>query len=60
MPKAAGKMHVKADGSILHFCSSKCQNNWKLKRDPKKVDWVRKKQPGEAKDASKNAPAKKK
>ncbi len=42
MAKGAGKMHVKADGSILYFCSSKCENNWRLKRDPKKVRWVRK------------------
>jgi len=31
------------DGKKLHFCSSKCQRNFKLKRDPKKVNWVRKK-----------------
>jgi len=42
--KGTGKMFVKTDGTIFYFCSSKCQNNWKLKRDPKKVNWVRKKQ----------------
>lgn len=53
MPKAAGKMFVKSDGSIFYFCSSKCQNNWNLKRDPKKVGWIRKRQPGEEKGTAK-------
>lgn len=31
------------DGNILYFCSSKCRKNQlKLKRDNKKVNWVRK------------------
>jgi len=31
------------DGNILYFCSSKCRKNMlKLKRDNKKVNWVRK------------------
>ena len=31
------------DGNILYFCSSKCRKNLlKLKRDNKKVNWVRK------------------
>ena len=31
------------DGNILYFCSSKCKKNMlKLKRDNKKVNWVRK------------------
>ncbi|NOX71176.1 MAG: 50S ribosomal protein L24e [Candidatus Micrarchaeota archaeon] len=49
IPKGTGKMFVKADGTLFYFCSSKCQNNWKLKRDSKKVNWVRKKQPEEKK-----------
>jgi len=31
------------DGKSIHFCSSKCQRNMKLKRDPKKVNWVKRK-----------------
>ncbi|MBN2101708.1 MAG: 50S ribosomal protein L24e [Candidatus Aenigmarchaeota archaeon] len=42
--KTAGKMFVKTDGTIFYFCSSKCQNNYKLKRNPKNIGWVRKKQ----------------
>ncbi len=29
-------------GKSHHFCSSKCRRNYNLKRDPKKVNWVRK------------------
>jgi len=29
------------DGKSLHFCSSKCRRNLNLKRDPKKVNWVK-------------------
>jgi large subunit ribosomal protein L24e len=40
-----GKMYVKKDGNVLHFCSSKCEKNMlKLKRAPRKVTWIRKKQ----------------
>lgn len=28
------------DGKAIHFCSSKCRRNMKLKRDPKKTNWV--------------------
>ena len=32
------------DGRTIYYCSSKCRkNNLKLKRDPKKVNWIRKK-----------------
>lgn len=31
------------DGNILYFCSSKCRRNQlKLRRDSKKVNWVKK------------------
>jgi large subunit ribosomal protein L24e len=29
------------DGSARYFCSSKCNRNFALKRDPKKVNWVK-------------------
>ena len=34
---------VDAAGRAHYFCGSKCKNNWKLKRDVRKVSWVRKK-----------------
>ena len=38
-----GFIYVKMDGKTLHFCSSKCQKNMlKLKRKPRKVEWVKK------------------
>jgi large subunit ribosomal protein L24e len=31
------------DGNILYYCSSKCRKNMlKLRRDNKKVNWIRK------------------
>jgi len=29
------------DGRSVYFCSSKCKRNADLKRDPKKVNWVK-------------------
>jgi len=38
-----GLTYVLKDGNILYFCSSKCRKNMlDLKRDNKKVNWVRK------------------
>jgi large subunit ribosomal protein L24e len=35
-----GKMYVRKDGSIYYFCSSKCQNNYRLGRVPRRVEWT--------------------
>ena len=35
-----GKMFVKRDGTIFYFCSTKCQNNHKLGRVPRRVEWT--------------------
>ena len=41
--KGKGTMHVRKDGKILNFCSSKCEKNLlKLKRNPNKRKWSRK------------------
>ena len=29
------------DGKAINYCSSKCRRNLALKRDPKKVNWVK-------------------
>jgi len=39
--KGTGKMFVKTNGEILYFCSSKCEKNYKLGRDPKKLKWTK-------------------
>jgi large subunit ribosomal protein L24e len=40
-PSASGSMHVKNDGTILYFCSGKCQKSeMKLGRDPRKLKWT--------------------
>ena len=35
-----GKMFVKKDGTIFYFCSTKCENNQKLGRVPRRVQWT--------------------
>ena len=35
-----GKMYVRKDGTIFYFCSTKCENNYKLGRVPRKVLWT--------------------
>jgi large subunit ribosomal protein L24e len=40
------------DGNLLYFCSSKCRRNaLHLKRDNKKVNWVRKAEAAESSEA---------
>ncbi|MBR9691494.1 50S ribosomal protein L24e [Candidatus Woesearchaeota archaeon] len=40
--KGTGKIFVKKDGKILHFCSTKCEKNLlKLKRKPIVVKWTK-------------------
>ncbi|HDM05694.1 MAG TPA: 50S ribosomal protein L24 [Candidatus Aenigmarchaeota archaeon] len=39
--KGTGKMFVKKSGEILYFCSSKCEKNYKLGREPKKLKWTK-------------------
>ena len=36
------------DGRSVHFCSSKCKRNLDLKRDPKKVNWIKREKKGMA------------
>jgi len=37
-----GKMYIRKDGTILYFCSSKCEKNMlELGRIPKEVRWTR-------------------
>ena len=35
-----GKMFVKKDGTVFYFCSTKCQNNSRLGRAPRRVAWT--------------------
>ena len=44
MKPGTGIIYVTNDGKLHYFCSSKCfKNALKLKRIPRKVEWVRKK-----------------
>jgi large subunit ribosomal protein L24e len=35
-----GKMLVIKSGVIKYFCSKKCEKNFKMGRDPKKIKWT--------------------
>ena len=37
-----GLTYVLNDGSIKHFCSSKCRKNAEMGRDSRKVKWIKK------------------
>jgi len=39
-PPARGKMFIRNDGKIFYFCNSKCQSNWKLRREGKRTRWT--------------------
>ena len=40
-----GKMFVKKDGTVLHFCTNKCYKNMiELKRVPRTTEWTDKAQ----------------
>ena len=36
-----GKMFVKKSGSVLYFCTSKCEKNVALKRKPVEIRWTK-------------------
>ena len=38
-----GIIFVTAEGKILHFCSKKCRKAFNLKRNKKKLGWIKKK-----------------
>jgi len=40
--KGTGKIYVKKDGKVLHFCSNKCEKNMlKLKRKAANLKWTK-------------------
>ena len=40
--KHRGITLIKNDGSAQRFCNSKCEKNFLMGRNPRKVKWVRK------------------
>ncbi|MEM5766382.1 MAG: 50S ribosomal protein L24e [Candidatus Aenigmatarchaeota archaeon] len=40
--ESRGKMFVKTTGEIFYFCNSKCEKNFMMGREAKKIKWVRK------------------
>jgi len=35
-----GKMLVLKSGVLRYFCSKKCEKNWRMGRDSKKIKWT--------------------
>lgn len=37
-----GKMYIKKDGIVFHFCTNRCQRNMlALKRTPRRIKWTK-------------------
>lgn len=53
MKTGTGKMFVKISGDVLYFCSNKCEKNFLMKRNPRKLNWIRKKKDGKKVEAKK-------
>ncbi|MCD6477382.1 MAG: 50S ribosomal protein L24e [Candidatus Aenigmarchaeota archaeon] len=41
IPEGRARLFVKNDGTILSFCSLKCEKNYMKKRDPRKRKWTK-------------------
>jgi len=41
MARGTGKMFVKKEGSIFYFCSGKCEKNYGMGREKKKLKWTK-------------------
>lgn len=39
MKPGTGKLYIKTNGETMYWCSSKCEKNAGMGRDPKKVKW---------------------
>jgi len=44
IPPAKGKIFAKTDGRVFYFHDSKCEKNFRLGRQGKKVKWTQKAQ----------------
>ena len=47
-------MFVSKDGNVYYWCSKKCEKNFSMGRNPKKLKWIRtKKKTGKRQEAKK-------
>ncbi|WP_049893753.1 50S ribosomal protein L24e [Salinarchaeum sp. Harcht-Bsk1] len=40
IPPGTGTMFVRTDGTTIHYCSSKCEKNAELGREPRDLEWI--------------------
>ena len=40
LPAGKGKMFVTNANRVYYFCSRKCERNWEMGRNPKKIKWT--------------------
>ncbi|GAB3684448.1 hypothetical protein GCM10028857_13450 [Salinarchaeum chitinilyticum] len=40
IPPGTGTMLVRTDGATIHYCSSKCEKNADLGREPRDLEWI--------------------
>lgn len=40
IPEGSGKVFVKIDGRVFHYCNSKCQKNFNMGRHAKNITWT--------------------
>ncbi len=52
LPLGSGILFSRRDGSAFYFCSSKCERNFNLKRNPHKLKWVVKKKVKKSKETA--------
>jgi len=55
IPPGTGTMFVRTDGTTIHYCSSKCEKNADLGREPRDLEWIQDEEAEELRRAEEGA-----